>query len=397
MKGMKWVFRSAEGLQLLGEQVAGEAATILSSRAGRTPPPVVPRIPAGGDRPWSVVLTGPYNTGKSSVAFVLTGDRASSSTRTSPLPRPTATPGRGTPGASSAVEIVDTPGVRTGDLSHDEIAETAVRDADLVLFLISPNFFDDTLASYFRHVALELSKAGADDRGRQQVDPGGEYPEIREDEVRKALGPDYELPLIVSCDAKSHLEAESATDPDLRGLALRRSNWGAFETAVAEFVTARAGAGRLRKPFDAVLAVRPGCAGVPGAERNPVRCSGSVRSPAAGPRPVPGALTGRFEDVYDRLGQSVANAGESVRRRRATGSPRERPSTSSTGPYLRSARASAPSSFALREELVALEADEHRSQKARSRPADRSPRRGSGRVAALTSVPQALTLHLTRC
>jgi predicted GTPase len=102
-------------------------------------------------------------------------------------------PWKGTRGTSRAVEIVDTPGVRTGDLCHDEIAETAVRDADLLLFVISPSFFNDTLASYFRHVALELAKLEPMIVVVNKSTLMASTETIREDEVRKALGPEHQL------------------------------------------------------------------------------------------------------------------------------------------------------------------------------------------------------------
>jgi len=351
----------AEELQRLGEQVAGEAAALLSNAQDERLHGLLPRIPAGGDRPWSVVLTGPYNTGKSSVAFVLTGDSSIVIDEDVATAETDRYPWKGATGTSSAVEIVDTPGVRTGDLSHDEIAETAVRDADLVLFLISPSFFDDTLAEYFRHVALELGKLEQMIVVVNKATLVATTQEIREYEVRKALGPDHDLPLIVSCDAKAHLEAESATDADVRELALRRSNWDAFEAAVEVFISARAGAGRLRKPFDAVLAVADDAQEF----LAPSETQLAARDLFARQRQVLAQskerLSGRFEDVYDRLGQSVANAGESVIASARDGIPER----AAVDEFDRTILALGKSlgdklQIALREELVALEADGHR-------------------------------------
>jgi hypothetical protein len=351
----------AEELQRLGEQVAGEAATLLSSAQDERLHRLLPRIPPVGDRPWSVVLTGPYNTGKSSIAFVLTGDPSIVIDEDVATAETDRYPWKGTTGTSSAVEIVDTPGVRTGDLSHDEIAETAVRDADLVLFIISPSLFDDTIAEYFRHVALELGKLEQMIVVVNKATLLASTPEIREQAVRDVLGPEHDLPLIVSCDAKAALEAESANDPDVRELASRRSNWGAFEAAVEEIVGARASAGRLRKPFDAVLAVADDAQEF----LSPSEMELAADDLLARQRQVMAQsrerLSGRFEDVYDRLRQSVANAGESVIASARDGVP-QGAAVSDFDNAVTTVRKGLGDKLqvALGDELVALEADGHR-------------------------------------
>lgn len=353
--------QTAAELQRLGEQVAEGAANLLSSAQDERLHRLLPRIPVGGDRPWSVVLTGPYNTGKSTIAYVLTGDPSIIIDEDVATAKTDRYPWKEITGASHAVEIVDTPGVRTGDLSHDEIAETAVRDADLVLFLISPSFFDDTLASYFRHVAFELGKLEQMIVVVNKSTLVASTPQIRENEVRKALGPSHELPFIVSCDAKSHLEAQNATDPDLRELASRRSNWAAFESTVEEFINASASAGRLRKPFDAVLAVAEDAREflVPSETELAARdLFGRHRQVLAQSRE---RLTGRFEDVYDRLRQRVAAAGENVIVSARDGVPE----ASAVDEFDRTVLAlgqglGAKLELALHDELVALEADGHR-------------------------------------
>ncbi len=114
----------ADEMRRAGEQISRDAADLLSSAADKHLHALLPRIATASDSPWIVVLTGPYNAGKSSIAFALTGDDsividadvATAQTERYPW---------------GGVEVVDTPGVRTGDLAHDEIAETALRDADL--------------------------------------------------------------------------------------------------------------------------------------------------------------------------------------------------------------------------------------------------------------------------
>lgn len=344
----------ADELSRAGEQIAREAVDLLSSAADERLHALLSRIPTARDAPWSVVLTGPYNAGKSSIAFALTGDDsividadvATAKTERYPW---------------GGVEVVDTPGVRTGDDTHDEIAETALRDADLVLFVITPNLFDDQIAEYFSHVVNGLGKLEQVIVVVNKSTQVAASDEIREQAVRDVLEPGQSMPLIVACDAKAHLDSQTAEDPDVRQLAARRSNWAGFEETVATFIRAQGATGRLRKPFEAVLAVaddaRPFLTTSDGEEAARDLLNRQRQMMAQSRE----RLAGRFEDVFDRLRQSIANAGEKVVSTARDGIPQGKAVEDFDATVQGLAKSLGEKlQVALGEEMVALEADGHR-------------------------------------
>ena len=87
-------------------------------------------------------MTGEYNAGKSSILSALTGveifidsDIATSDVRSYEW---------------GDVLLVDTPGVKAGRAEHDEIAEIALSEADLVVFVLTVDLFDDVTATHLR-------------------------------------------------------------------------------------------------------------------------------------------------------------------------------------------------------------------------------------------------------
>lgn len=344
----------ADEMRRAGEQLSREAADLLSSAADDHLHALLPRIAIASDSPWSVVLTGPYNAGKSSIAFALTGDYSIVIDADVSTAQTEAYPWGG-------VEVVDTPGVRTGDLTHDEIAETALRGADLVLFVITPNLFDDQIGDYFRHVANDLGKLEQMIVVVNKAMQVAQTDAIREEAVRDLLEPGQYLPLIVACDAKAHLESETAEDPDVRKLAARRANWRGFEATVATFISAQGSTGRLRKPFDAILAVADDAEpflAASDAEEAASDLLSRQRQMMAQSRE---RLMGRFEDVFDRLRQSIANAGEKVVATARDGIPQGKAVEEFDATVQGLAKGLGEKlQVALGEEMVALEADGHR-------------------------------------
>ena len=57
------------------------------------------------------------------------------------------------------VRLVDTPGVHADRPEHDELAERALQAADLVLFAVPVELFDDILVDHLRDVLGRLAKA----------------------------------------------------------------------------------------------------------------------------------------------------------------------------------------------------------------------------------------------
>ncbi|MDQ3485810.1 MAG: hypothetical protein M3445_10445, partial [Actinomycetota bacterium] len=152
------------------------------------------------------------------------------------------------------VLLVDTPGVDADhDDLHDEHAERAVRDADLILFVLTGSFFDDVTVRHFRHVLLDLDKLTAtlvviNKLGQREVSD-----QICQDAIARGLGRDHvTLPPIVRCDGRDYLRATGDGDGDPEEV--DASGVPRVIGALDELTRTAGPAGRLAKPFEAVLA-----------------------------------------------------------------------------------------------------------------------------------------------
>lgn len=105
------------------------------------------------NRKIKVVFVGQYSAGKSSIIKLLTGDEhvaigAGITTQSS------------TPYEWNNISILDTPGIKTGlRIDHDAITEQAIKESDLIVFVITNELFDNTLLNYFRKLAYDMGKA----------------------------------------------------------------------------------------------------------------------------------------------------------------------------------------------------------------------------------------------
>ena len=144
------------------------------------------------EAPYRIVTTGQYSAGKSKLLQALTGNAGivSGADRTT---------SEVTAYKWGSVLLVDTPGVKAGLAEHDAKAEQALREADLVLFVVTVDLFDDRSAQHLRHVANDLgklrdmvvviNKSGTLDAAKA----------IRTDAVMQALGESDVVPPIVIC------------------------------------------------------------------------------------------------------------------------------------------------------------------------------------------------------
>ena len=117
-----------------GKQLLGVTRSALGASSDSHLRELALRLPDPEDTPLKVVATGAYNAGKSTLLKALTGDDIEIDADVATA-RTTEYPWRG-------LLLIDTPGVRAGvENLHDEIAERAVRDADLLLFVVTLAFF----------------------------------------------------------------------------------------------------------------------------------------------------------------------------------------------------------------------------------------------------------------
>jgi signal recognition particle receptor subunit beta len=146
-----------------------------------------------------LVLTGQFSSGKSTLIKALT-DGAADVTIDADIATDRVTEYDW----DGHVVLVDTPGVKAGVERHDELAEDALARADLVLFVVTVDLFDEAGAAHLRHVSDQLGKRDqllvvVSKSGSMSAAPG-----IRERAVADAAGPGPALPL-VECDAADYL------------------------------------------------------------------------------------------------------------------------------------------------------------------------------------------------
>jgi GTP-binding protein EngB required for normal cell division len=128
----------------------------LSSAPSEKLRQLVGRIPAtvlSEGNTVTLVFTGQYSAGKSTIVKVLT-DRDDIATGAGVTTETTHTYDW------EGVKVVDTPGVHT-ELrpDHDEITYRAIADTDLLVFVVTNELFDSHMAQHFRRLAIDRDKA----------------------------------------------------------------------------------------------------------------------------------------------------------------------------------------------------------------------------------------------
>jgi len=192
--------------------------------------------------PLTVAFVGQYNAGKSTILRVLTGREdivIDSDVCTDAV----------TAYDWNGVCLLDTPGIHAGYQDHDEKTYAAIDRADLLVFVVTNELFDDTMGRHFRELAfarqhaqrmlLVVNKMGQD--------PG--TPETKRGDVEKVTSPlsaaDFKT---VYVDARSWLEARGASFQDKADL-LEIANVGSFISALNVFIAERGLTGRLSAPL----------------------------------------------------------------------------------------------------------------------------------------------------
>lgn len=234
-----------EDLPELGRAVLDRVREALSTAGDQRIEALADQVPTfPGSDPIRLVTTGEYDAGKSSLLKALTGvdifissDIATSEARSYEW---------------GDVLLVDTPGVGTNRPPHDEAAEQALLDADLVLFVLSVDLFDDITGAHLRHVAIDLGKLDQTVIVINKAATMSADPALRYAAITQALGFEPSCP-IIECDARSALQARQA-DPARVARLEKVGNLAALEDALNDLVRRSARAGRLKQPFQAALA-----------------------------------------------------------------------------------------------------------------------------------------------
>lgn len=192
--------------------------------------------------PLTIAFVGQYDAGKSTILRVLTGREDIVIDSDVSTVSVTAYDWNG-------VRLLDTPGVHAGRPDHDEKTYAIIDRADLLVFVVTNELFDDTIGRHFRELAfnrqharrmlLVVNKMGAD--------PGS--PETKRSDIEKVTSPlalgDFRGVFI---DAWSWLEAQEADDEDRADL-LEIANIDALIEVLNAFIEERGLAGRLSAPL----------------------------------------------------------------------------------------------------------------------------------------------------
>lgn len=202
-----------------------------------------------GQKP-RLVLTGQTNSGKSSLIAALTEGAAQVVIDSAP-----ATDKVEEYDWDGLVTLIDTPGVKAGFVEHDQRAESAITAADLILFVVSVDLFDDTGAEHLRHVLIDL------DKGEQTLvvvnkhlsiaaPPDG----VRADAVAQAADPAV-APPFTECDAREYLDALDADDPTEAENARFDSQIDRLRAEINELAEQRGQLAQYRQPFQLIRAL----------------------------------------------------------------------------------------------------------------------------------------------
>lgn len=235
-----------------GEKLLVEARNLLSKAPSLKVKELAKTIPQkllGDDSPIRIVFAGQYSAGKSSIIKALTGREdieIGEGIVTSKI----------TDYNFDDIIITDSPGIHT-ELrpDHDELTYHAIAGSDLIVYVITYNLFDDTLAKNFRRLAIDRNKAremmlvvnkmsGADQ---------GNTPEMHKiicDALREVLSPFTPEALRISfVDAESYLDAQSESDSEVKNIYLRRSGIEQFSESLNKFAQEQGLGGKLTTPL----------------------------------------------------------------------------------------------------------------------------------------------------
>lgn len=197
-----------------------------------------------------MVLTGQYSSGKSTLIRALTDGAAEVV-----IDSAVATDRVDVFDWDGLVDLVDTPGVQAGLQEHDKRAEEALRSADLVLFTVTVDLFDDRLVEHLRHVTEDLRKGPqllvVVTKCRSLVAADG----VREAAVREALGSFADQVSWVECDAKTYLRGLQEVDPSRAVHRFAASRMDEVKRTINRLSRARGDLARFRVPLQQVALV----------------------------------------------------------------------------------------------------------------------------------------------
>ncbi|MDD4238048.1 MAG: 50S ribosome-binding GTPase [Desulfotomaculaceae bacterium] len=187
-----------------------------------------------GNKPVSLVFAGQYSAGKSSILKALTGIEgiaigAGITTQ------------EAHPYDWNGIKVIDTPGIHTTlRPDHDEISYLAIANADMLVYVVTHELFDDFIGQNFRKLLLEKDKAGEMILiVNKMADIGNtiENQETKLKDLEKVTTPYTPAQLrTVFADAESYLDSLSESDIEIAEELRERSNYDTLVATLNAFV-----------------------------------------------------------------------------------------------------------------------------------------------------------------
>lgn len=242
------LFKSSSAVS---KELEEELRAVLSALDPAHAQPILDRMKIDAHAVPSLVFTGQYSSGKSTLIKALTNGAAG------------VVIGSGV--TTDTVEafdwdgdlnLVDTPGVHAGRPQHDALAEEALRSADLVLFAVTVELFDDILSAHLRDV---LGRLGKSHQTMIVVTKSGTMTAVdgvRADAIRDALGPFGAVPW-VECDAQYFLDGLEleASDASSSAAFIEASGLARVTELIDRFAREQGELGRLSQPLQSIIAL----------------------------------------------------------------------------------------------------------------------------------------------
>lgn len=154
------------------------------------------------------------------------------------------------------VRLVDTPGVHADRPEHDERAEEALQAADLVLFAVPVELFDNTLVAHLRDVLGRLGKSRQTLIVITKAGTMAAAPGHREAAIKEALGSFEQVPW-VECDAQYYLDGLDLADsaPADSAAFIEASGLVKVAALINSFAGQQGELGRFSQPLQLVVAI----------------------------------------------------------------------------------------------------------------------------------------------
>ena len=198
-----------------------------------------------------ICMVGQYSAGKSSIVKMLTGNEDIKIAAGIVTAEATSYRWNG-------VLITDTPGIATGIREeHDKISQEAITDSDMLIFTITYNLFDNTMAKEFTKLAFDqckydsmilvVNKMGSANKGNTQ-----EQQNIIKDAIREILAKYDKTPedfYICFTDANDYLEALNEDDMEYKKELMKSSGYEAFTEILGRFIAEKGILSKITRPL----------------------------------------------------------------------------------------------------------------------------------------------------